>query len=183
MESMNLDPGQKKLLLAYEEVFGSLHPPLSCKTLVHMVLKLKPEFEITRGRRCPYPAPDEQGEEIERQIQECIDAGLVEWYKKGDYRHHCSPEARWTAVRLVVDYAEVIEVEAPGLSGLWNVRVPSTKMLLTEAHDVMSAVRAFWRVLYDKSLVQLGPATHWVWMQGVWAWGPVTTPTARALGF
>ena len=141
-------------------MFGSLHPPLSCKTLVHMVLKLKPEFEITGGKRRPYPAPDEQGEKIERQIQECIDAGLVEWYKKGDYRHHCSPcflvaEAGWTAVRLVVDYGEVIEGEAPGLSGLSNVRVPNTKMLLTEAHDVMSAVRAFWRVLYDKSLVQL----------------------------
>ena len=37
-----------------------------------------------------------------------------------------------------------LEVEAPGLSGLWNVRVPNTQTLLTEAHDVMFAVRAFW---------------------------------------
>ena len=29
--------------------------------------------------------------------------------------------------------------------------------------------------------VRLGPATHWLRMRGVWAWGPVTSPTARAL--
>ena len=26
-----------------------------------------------------------------------------------------------------------------------------------------------------------GPTTHWLWVRGVWAWGPVTNPTARAL--
>ena len=63
-------------------------------------------------RRRPYPAPQEQVEEIERQIQQCIDAGLVEEYQKGDYPHHCSPcflvaKPGSTALRLVVDYAEV----------------------------------------------------------------------------
>ena len=47
--------------------------------------------------------------EIERELQECIDARLVEAYKKGDYPHHCSPcflvaEREWIALRLVVDY-------------------------------------------------------------------------------
>ena len=77
IESLNLDPRLKKLLLTYEEVFGTLPPPLSCKKLVRMDLKLKPEFEKTRVRRRPYPAPQEQVEETERQVQECIDAGLV----------------------------------------------------------------------------------------------------------
>ena len=77
-----------------------------------MDLKLKPEFEKTRVRRRPYPALQEQVEEIERQIQECIDAGLVEEYNKGDYPHHCSPcflvaKPGSTALRLVVDYGEV----------------------------------------------------------------------------
>ena len=85
LESLNLDPRLEKLLITYEEVFGALPPPLSCKKLVQMDLKLKPEFEKTQVRRRPYPAPQEQVEEIERQIQECIDAGLVEEYKKGDY--------------------------------------------------------------------------------------------------
>ena len=43
-----------------------------------------------------------------------------------------------------------IEVEAPGTSGLWNVQVSNTQTLLTEGHDVMFAVRAFWRELYNK---------------------------------
>ena len=90
-ESMNLDTRLKKRLLNYEEVFDALPPPLSCKKLVQMDLKLKPEFEKTRVRRRPYPASQEKVEEIERQIQEYIDAGLVEEYKKGDYSHHCSP--------------------------------------------------------------------------------------------
>ena len=112
IESLNLDTRLKKLLLTYEEVFGALPPPLSCKKLVQMDLKLKPEFEKTRVRRRPYPAPQEQVEEIKRQIQECIDAGLVEECKKGDYPHHCSPcflvaKPGSTALRLVVDYGDV----------------------------------------------------------------------------
>ena len=30
--------------------------------------------------------------------------------------------------------------------------------------------------------VRPGPATHWLWVWGVRAWGPVTNPTARAVG-
>ena len=108
IKSLNLDPRLKKLLLTYEEVLGALPPPLSCKRLVQMDLKLKPEFQKTRMRR----RPQEQVEETKRQIQECIDAGLVEEYKKGDYPHHCSPcflvaKPGSTALRLVVDYGEV----------------------------------------------------------------------------
>ena len=108
IESVNLDPRLKKLLLTYEEVFGALPPPLSCKKLVPMDLKLKPEFEKTRVRRRPYPAPQEQVEEIERQMQECIDAGLVEEYK-GDHHSPCFLVAKIgsAALRLVVDYGEV----------------------------------------------------------------------------
>ena len=109
---LNLGPRLKKLLLTYEEVFGALPPAISCKKLVKMGLKLKPESEKTRVRRHAYPAPQEQVGEIERQIQECIDAGLVEEYKKGDYPHHCSPcllvaKPGSTALRLVVDYGDV----------------------------------------------------------------------------
>ena len=59
IESLNLDPRLKKLLLTYEEVFGALPPPLSCKKMVQMDLKLKPEFEKTRVRRRPYFVPQE----------------------------------------------------------------------------------------------------------------------------
>ena len=112
IESLNLDPRLKKLLPTYEEVFRALPPPLSCKKLVQMDLKVKPEIEKTGVRRRPYPAPQEQVEKIERQNRECSDAGLVDEYKKGDYPHHCSPcflvaKPGSTALRLVVDYGEV----------------------------------------------------------------------------
>ena len=69
---MNLDPRLTKLIHKYQEVFGAFSPPLSCKKLVQMDLELKPEFEGSVVRRRPYPAPQDQIDEIERQIQECI---------------------------------------------------------------------------------------------------------------
>ena len=69
---------------------------------------------------------------------------------KDFWRRHAQDIAqRLKAVR------QVIEVQAPEPSGLWNVRVPNTQTLLTEAHDVMSVVRPLWRELYDKRPVDL----------------------------
>ena len=107
-----LHPRVQKLIRTCLEVFGELPPPASCDKLVQMDLKLKPEFLGHRIRRRPYPAPREQADEIERQIQECIDAGLVLEYKDGDYPQHCSPcflvaKPGSTAKRLVVSYGEL----------------------------------------------------------------------------
>ena len=129
MESMNLDPGLKKLLLTYEEVFSALRPPRSCKELIQMELKIKPHFEKTRVRGRPYPAPQEQVAEIECQIQECIDAGLVEEYKKGDYPQYCSPcllaaKPGWTALLLVVDYGEVNKKTRNHSGSIRNMETP-----------------------------------------------------------
>ena len=102
-------PRVQKLIRTYLEVFGELPPPASCDKLVQMDLKLKPQFVGHKIQRRPYPAPKEQADEIGRQIQECIGAGLVLEYKDGDYRQHCSPcflvsKPGSTAKRLVVDY-------------------------------------------------------------------------------
>ena len=107
-----LDPRVQKLIRTYLEVFRELPPPASCDKLVQMDLKLKPEFMGHKIRRRCYLAPKEEADEIERQIQECIDAGLVLEYKDGDYPQHCSPcflvaKPGSTATRLVVDYAEL----------------------------------------------------------------------------
>ena len=98
-----LDPRVQKLIRTYLEVFGELPPPASCDKLVQMGQKI---------RRRPYPAPKKQADEIERQIQECIDAGLVLEYRDGVYPLHCSPcflvaKPGSTAKRLVVDYGEL----------------------------------------------------------------------------
>ena len=80
-----LDPRVQKLIRTYLEVFRELPPPASCDKLVQMDLKLKPEFVDPKIRKRAYPALKEQADEIERQIHECIDAGLVLEYKDGDY--------------------------------------------------------------------------------------------------
>ena len=85
-----LDPRVQKLIRNYLEEFGELPPPASCDKLVHMDFKLKPEFVGHKIPRRPYPAPKEQAEKIERQIQECSNAGLVLEYRDGDYPQHCS---------------------------------------------------------------------------------------------
>ena len=107
-----LDPWVQKLIRTYLEMFGELPPQASCGKLVQMDLKLKPDLAGHNIRRRPYPAPEEQGNEIERQIQECSDAGLVLEYQDGDYPQHCSPcflvaKPGSTAKRLVVDYGEL----------------------------------------------------------------------------
>ena len=84
-----MDPRVQKLMRNYLEEFGEPPPPASCDKLVQMDLNLKPQCHKIRRR--PYPAPKEQADEIERQIQECIDVGLVLEYKEGDYPRYCSP--------------------------------------------------------------------------------------------
>ena len=64
-----LDPRIQKLMRTYREVFGEIPPQASCDKLVQMDLKVKPEFVGHKIRRRPYPAPKEQANEIERQIQ------------------------------------------------------------------------------------------------------------------
>ena len=86
-----LDPRLQTLIRTHPEVFGELPPPASCDKLVQMDLKLKPEFVGHKIRRRPYPAPEEQADEMERQIQECIDAGLVLEYKDGTTPNTAAP--------------------------------------------------------------------------------------------
>ena len=183
IESLNLDPRLKKLLLTYEEVFRALPPPLSCKKLVQMDLKLKPEFEKTRVRRRPYPAPQEQVEEIERQIQECIDAGLVKEYKKGDYPLHCSPcflvaKPGSTALRLVVDYGEVnkktqnhsgstpnMENTLERIAKCWGTWEPeSLDALLSIRSGYQGLGRAMYCLAKWTQRTWGIPADRWVWV-------------------
>ena len=125
--------------------------PSLIKKMVQMDLKLKPEFEKTRVRRRPYPAPQEQVEEIERQIQECIDAGLVEEYKKGDYPHHCSPcflvaKPASTALRLGVDYGEVHKKTQNHSGSIPNMENTLERIAKCRYKTTMDKRSGFWQV-------------------------------------
>ena len=145
LESLNLDPRLKKLLKTYEEVVGALPPPLPCKKTG----RDGPETE-TRNPK-PYPAPQEQVEEIERQIQECIDAGPVEEDKKGDYPHHCSPcflvaKLGSTALRLVVDYGEVNKKAQTHSGSIPNMENTLERIAKCRYKTKMDKRSGFWQV-------------------------------------
>ena len=148
-------------------------PPLSCKKLVQMDLKLKPEFEKTRVTLRSYPAPQEQVEEIELRIQECIDAGLVEEYKKGDYLHHCSPcflvtIPRSTALRLVIDYGEVNKKTQNHFGSIPNMENTLERIAKCQYKTKIDKHSGFWQVDLTAAAKELlafitpkGPVFKW----------------------
>ena len=143
-----LDPRVQKLISTYLE---ELPPPASCDKLVQMDLKLKPEFVGHKIRRRPYPAPKEQANEIERQIQECIHAGLVVEYKDGDYPQHCSPcflvaKPGSTAKRLVVDYRELNKKTLNHSGSISNMESTLEKIASCRYKTKIDKRSGFWQV-------------------------------------
>ena len=146
-----LDPRVQKLMGTYLEVFGELPPAASCDKLVQMDLKLNPEFVGHKIRRRPYPAPKEQADKIERQIQECIHAGLVLEYKDGDYPQHCSPcflvaKPGSTAKRLVVDYRELNKKTLNHSGSIPNMESTLEKIASCRYKTKMDKRSGFWQV-------------------------------------
>ena len=146
-----LDPRVQTLIRTYLEVFGELPPPASCDKLVQMDLKLKPEFVGHKIQRRPYPAPKVQADEIERQIQEFIDAGLVLEYKDGDYPQHCSPyflvaKPGSTAKRLIVDYGELNKKTLNHSGSIANMESTLEKIASCRYKTKMDKRSGFWQV-------------------------------------
>ena len=146
-----LDPRVQKLIKTYLEVLGELPPPASCDKLVQMDLKLKPEFVDHKIRRKPYPAPKEQANGIERQIQECMDAGLVLEYRERDYPQQCSPcflvaKPGSTAKQLVVDYRELNKKTLNHSGSIPNMESTLEKIASCRNRTKMDKRSGFWQL-------------------------------------
>ena len=150
-----LDQRVQRLIRTYVEVFGGLPPPASCDKLVQMDFKLKPGFVLPceghKIRNRPYPAPEEQADEIERQIQECIDAGLVLEYREEDYPQHCSPcflvAKPWcTDKRLVVDCGELDKKTLNHSGSIPNMESTLEKIAPRRYKTKMDKRSGFWQV-------------------------------------
>ena len=155
-----LDPRVQRLIRTYLEVFGELPPQASCDKLVQMDPKLKPGFVGHKIRRRPYLAPKEQANEIERQIQECIDAGLVLEYIDGDFPQHCSPffvvaKPGSTAERLVVDYAELNGKTLNHSGSIPNMESTLQKIAPCPYKTKMDKRSGFWQVDLTPNAQQL----------------------------
>ena len=146
-----LDPRVQKPIRTYLEVFGELPPPASCDKLIQMDLKLKPQFVGHKIRMRRYQAPKEQADEIDRQIQECIDARRVLEYKDGDYPQHCSTcflvtKRGSTAKRLVVDYGELNKKTLNHSGSFPNMESTLEKIASCRYKTKMDKRSGFWQV-------------------------------------
>ena len=111
--------------------------------------------------RCrPYPAPRDQIDEIERQIQECIDAGLIEEYKHGDYPRHRSPcflvaKPGSTAMRLVADYGEVNKKTQNHSGSISNMENTLERIAKCRYKTKMDKHSGFWQVDLTRAAQEL----------------------------
>ena len=84
-------PMLQALLRKYKDVFGPLPKPGQGCKLVEMDIELKEEFKGRTLRQKCWPMPQEDALEIEKQVQELVDANLVEPFPIGTFPKHCSP--------------------------------------------------------------------------------------------
>ena len=92
-----------------------------------------------------------QIDEMERQIEEYIDAGLVEGYKHGDYPRHCRPcfllaKSGSTAMRLVVDYGEVNKKTQNHSGSIPNMENTLERIAKCRFKTKMDKRSGFWQV-------------------------------------
>ena len=88
---------------------------------------------------------------IERQIQECMDAGLVLEYKDGDYPQHCSAcflvaKPGSTADRLLVDYGGLNKKMLNHPGSILNMESILEKIASCRYKTKMDKQSAFWQV-------------------------------------
>ena len=81
----------KDLLLKYAEVFGPLPPPGQGCKLVEMDLELKPEWASAPLRGKCWPMSEIDCKEIESQVDELVQSGLVEPFAPGTFPKYCTP--------------------------------------------------------------------------------------------
>ena len=77
-----------------------------------MGVRGKEEHAKDRIGSKPYPCSKADMDQIVRHVLACVEAGLIEEYKEGDYPKHCSPcflvaNPGSTAKRPVVDYQKL----------------------------------------------------------------------------
>ena len=137
-------------------MFGELPPPASCDKLVQMDLKLKPDFVGHKIRGDPI----QQANQIEREIQECINAGLVLEYKDGDDPQHCSScflvaKPGSTAKRLVVDYVELNKKTLNHSGSIPNMESTLEKIASCRYKTEMDKRSGFWQVDLTPSTQEL----------------------------
>ena len=90
--------------MKYKKVLGPLPPPGSGCRLAELDLEIKDEFQGEAIRRKCWPMPEADVLEIEKQVQELVDAGFVEPFQNTvlqlfwSRKRKAKPEGWWVSM-------------------------------------------------------------------------------------
>ena len=167
------NPELKTLLQKYVDIFGQLPSPgMGCQ-LVQCDLELKEEFKgrVIRGK-C-WPMSDADASEIQKQVQELVEVGLVEAYPKGRTPTFCSPtflvekkESR--TKRMVGQYKKVNEMTKSHSGFLPNMEGMVESLAGCRFKSKLDLRSGFWQVGMSERAKDI---TSFVTPNGqVWRW-------------
>jgi len=125
-----------ELLRQYAPVFGELPAPGTCPKAVTMDLQLRPEWEGIPLRGKCFPMSRDDCEEIQRQVDELVEAGLVEEYQGQEFPKYCSP-----TFLVEKDKGKATKISTTQGTGTHGIRDPKRKTVSLENHAVWTDQR------------------------------------------
>ena len=116
-----------------------------------MDLELKEEFKGQTLRQKCWPMPLEDCAEIEKQVQELVDAGLIEPFSVGEFPKHCSPtflvdKKESKTRRMVGQYAKLNQRTKPHAGFLPNMEEMVENLAKCRFKSKMDLRSGFWQI-------------------------------------
>jgi hypothetical protein len=167
------EPNIKPLLNKYLDIFGPLPPPGAGCQLVECDLELRDEFKGKVIRSKCWPMSDADASEIQKQVQELVDNGLVESYPKGKTPMHCSPtflveKKQSSSKRMVGQYQKVNQMTKHHSGFLPSLEGMVEAMAGCRWKSKLDLRSGFWQVGMSEKAKEL---TTFVTPNGqVWRW-------------
>ena len=122
-----------KVFRKFLVIFGDLPDPNTCKKLVEMDLKLKPEWQGIPLRCRPYPLNPGDEKQQNDQVEELIAKGIVEEYLGTDFPKFCSPcfmvpKKGTDTKRLTIEYKRLNARTESHVGSIPNMEVTLERM-------------------------------------------------------
>ena len=151
LEKVKAPPEIKKLIVKYQDVFGPLPPPGKGCTLVEMDLELKDEWKDAPLRSKCWPMAAQDAAEIESQVEELIQAGLVEPFPHGSFPKYCSPtflvaKKESKTRRMVGQYIKLNRRCKPHVAYLPNMEALVEGMASKKFKTKLDLRSGFWQI-------------------------------------
>ena len=125
-----------------------------------MDIELKEEFKGKTLRQKCWPMPQEDSQEIEKQVQELIEAKLVEPFPVGTFPQHCSPtflvdKKESKTKRMVGQYVKLNSMTKPHAGFLPNMEEMIENMAKCKFKSKLDLRSGFWQVGLSKRAKEL----------------------------